>query len=375
MRIRFWKRPTLVPEESPEELWRIHPAQAAASAHLRDIRQFRLGDTAVLQGWLSYETPEARARLAAELAGEDVSWFAERVDGATRITVTEPRAPAVPPEWRWNLLLFALTVVSTLWAGAYLEGAPWDFPLRDPGRLLDGAPFSASLLGILAAHEFGHYVAARRYGLNVTLPFFIPLPVLSPIGTLGAVIRMKTPIYTRRMLLDVGAAGPLAGIVVAIPVAVWGVLHSPVLPVGDAVGIRLGEPLLFQAVVALAGVTPPEGQDVYLGSVAFAGWIGFLVTALNLLPLGQLDGGHILYALAGRLQHAVGWAVLAALLILGWWWPGWYVWALLIIVLIRVRHPPVLDPEIGLDARRVAVGWLSMALFAACFTPVPFDLM
>ncbi|HUP18760.1 MAG TPA: site-2 protease family protein, partial [Gemmatimonadota bacterium] len=264
---------------------------------------------------------------------------------------------------------------STLWAGAYLEGAPWDFPLADPARLADGAPFSAALMGILAAHELGHYVAARRYGLRVTLPFFIPMPVISPIGTLGAVIKMKTPIYTRRMLLDVGAAGPIAGIVVAIPVAAWGVLHSPVLPVEEGVGIRLGEPLLFKAIVALFAAASPESHDVYLGSVAFAGWIGLLVTALNLLPLGQLDGGHVLYALIGRAQHAVGWVFMAALLVMGWWWPGWYVWALLIAVLIRVRHPPVLDPEIPLDGKRRALGWLSVALFAGCFTPVPFDLM
>ena len=374
MRVRFWKRPTLVPEESPGELPWIHPAHAVADEHLHDVRFFRLGDEAVLQGWLRYEDPQARARLDRALDGLDVGRFAERVDGRTRVTVIHPKAPAIPPEWPWNLLAFVLTALSTLWAGAYLEGAPWDFPLADPGRLADGLPFAAALMGILAAHELGHYVAARRYGLGVTLPFFIPMPVLSPIGTLGAVIKMKTPIYTRRMLLDVGAAGPIAGIVVAVPVAAWGVLHSPILPIEEGVGIRLGEPLLFKAIVALFAAAPPETHDLYLGSVAFAGWIGLLVTALNLLPLGQLDGGHVLYALVGRAQHAVGWVFLAALLVMGWWWPGWYVWALLIAVLIRVRHPPILDPEIPLDGRRRAVGWLSVALFVACFTPVPFDL-
>ncbi len=374
MRVRFWKRPSLVPEETPEPAEPVHPAHVAAYEHLRDARLFRLGDDAVLQGWLRYEAPDARARLEALLEGQDVAWFAERVNGATRMTITHPRPPAIPPEWPWNLLMFLLTVVSTLWAGAYLEGAPWDFPVRDPGLLARGAPFSGALLAILAAHEFGHYVAARRYGLRVTLPFFIPLPVLSPIGTLGAVIKMKTPIYTRRMLLDVGAAGPIAGMVLALPIVVWGVLHSPVLPAGEVAGIRLGEPLLFKAVVALAGATPPEGHEVVLGSVAFAGWIGFLVTALNLLPLGQLDGGHVLYALAGRAQHAVGWVCFAALVVLGWWWPGWYVWALLILVLVRIRHPPVLDPEVGLNATRQAVGWGSLALFIVCFAPVPFDL-
>ncbi|HUP20074.1 MAG TPA: hypothetical protein VM778_08990, partial [Gemmatimonadota bacterium] len=157
MRARFWKRPTLVPEEPPEELLRLHPAHAAAGEHLRDIRFFRLGDEAVLQGWLKYEGPDARARLKNALERLDVGRFFENVDGRTRVTVVHPKAPVIPPEWPWNLLAFVLTAISTLWAGAYLEGAPWDFPLADPARLADGAPFSAALMGILAAHELGHY--------------------------------------------------------------------------------------------------------------------------------------------------------------------------------------------------------------------------
>ncbi|MBA3584558.1 MAG: site-2 protease family protein [Gemmatimonadetes bacterium] len=289
-------------------------------------------------------------------------------------TVTHPEPPAVPPEWPWNLAGFVLTVLSTLWAGAYLEGAPWNFLARDPGRLLEGLPFSAALMGILAAHEFGHYIAARRYGLHVTLPFFIPMPILSPIGTLGAVIRMKTPIYTRRMLLDVGAAGPLAGILVAIPVAAWGIAGSPVLPAEAPAGIRLGEPLLFQALAALLGASHPETHDLYLNSIAFAGWIGIFVTALNMLPIGQLDGGHVLYALLGRAQHWVGYAFFAAIVVMGWWWPGWYVWAILLLFLIRIKHPPVLDSDLDLDPRRRWIGWLAVAVFVLCFTPVPFEI-
>jgi membrane-associated protease RseP (regulator of RpoE activity) len=373
MRLRFW-RPALVPTHPVEETHAPHPAGVVALAWLEGVHVFRLGREQILRGWLRYEDPGARARLAADLAPLDVSHFTERVNGATRVTITHPRAPSVPPEWKWNLLLFLLTVASTLWAGAYLEGAPWDFFRREPGRFLEGTPFAASLLGILAAHEFGHYVAARRYGLDVTLPFFIPMPILSPIGTLGAVIKMKTPIYTRRMLLDVGAAGPLAGIVVAIPVTVWGILHSTILPAGEGIGIRLGEPLLFRGLAALLTPPHPPTHELYLDSVAFAGWVGLFVTALNLLPIGQLDGGHVLYALSRRGQRVVAWLFFAAILVMGWWWPGWYVWAVLLLFLVRIHHPPILDPETPLDGRRRAVAWTCVALFVTCFTPIPFDL-
>jgi len=374
MRWRFWSRPRFVPEPDLEDLSRGHPAEVVALVHLEGPHAFRVGGERVLRGWLRYDSPEARARLEQDLAGLDVTWFYERIEGRTRITVTHPAPPAIPPEWRWNVAAFVLTALSTLVAGAYLEGAPLAFPIRQPELAARGVPFAATLLGFLAAHEFGHWFAARRYGLDVTLPFFIPLPLLSPIGTLGAVIKMKTPIYTRRMLLDVGAAGPLAGLLVAIPVTIWGVNHSPVLPTTPGAGIMLGEPLLFKAIMALFGPPVPAGHDLYLGTVAFSGWIGLLVTALNMLPIGQLDGGHVVYSLLGRGQHLIGWAFFVAILVMGWWWPGWYVWAALLFFMIRVRHPSVLDPDLELDPARKAAGWLAVAAFVLCFTPVPFDL-
>lgn len=374
MRWRFWKRVRIVPDSTLEEILRPHPAEAVALGFLDETRVFRVGDEKILRGRMRQDTPVERARLAAALEPLDVSHYLERVDGTTIATLTHPEAPAVPPEWRWNLAGFVLTLLSTLWAGAYLEGADWDFFLRQPARLADGVPFSAALLGILAAHEFGHYVAARRYGLHVTLPFFIPMPFLSPIGTLGAVIKMKTPIYTRRMLLDVGAAGPLAGIVVAIPVVIYGILSSPVLAREAAVGIELGEPLLFKLLLALFAPAIPETHDLYLSSVAFAGWIGLFVTALNLLPIGQLDGGHVLYALAPRVHRWIARLFFVALLVMGWWWPGWFVWALLLLLVVKIKHPPVLDAGVDLDPRRRAIGWLAVALFVVCFIPVPFSL-
>lgn len=370
---RWWKRAELVPEPTVEPVTEVHPARDAVEPLLVGVRAFAVGDEKVLHGWLRHDTPAERRRLASTLEPLDVTHFFERVDGGTRVTVTHPRPPRIPPEWRWNLAGFLLTIVSTLWAGAYLEGAGWDFFVREPNRFADGIPFSATLMAILAAHELGHYVAARRYGLHVTLPFFIPMPILSPIGTLGAVIRMKTPIYTRRMLLDVGAAGPVAGMVVAVPVAAWGILRSTIGP-AEGGAISLGEPLLFQALVGALTSYQPGSQDLYLDAVGFAGWIGFLVTALNMLPVGQLDGGHVLYALVGRIQHRIALVFLAAMLVLGWWWPGWYVWSALLVLVVRIKHPPVLDPEIELDPARKAIGWLAVALFGLTFTPIPFAL-
>ncbi len=371
---KFWQRAQLVPDVEVEPLPQSHPAEVVGRVFLAEPRVFSVGRERILRGRLRYDSPADRARLEAALEPLDVAHYFERVNGTTLATVTHPEPPPVPREWPLNLALFLATVVTTLWAGAIMEGAPLDFFLRDPGGFALGIPFSASLLGILTAHELGHYVAARRYGLNVSLPFFIPLP-FPPIGTLGAVIKMRTPIYTRRMLLDVGAAGPIAGMVVAIPVAIVGILGSPVLPIEGDGGIRLGEPLLFQALVAVFAPAHPSTHDLYLNSIAFAGWIGFFVTALNMLPLGQLDGGHVLYALLGRGQHRIAWLFFLALLVMGWWWQGWYLWAFLVLIVIRVKHPPVLDPQIDLDLRRRLAGWLAVLLFVGCFVPVPFALV
>jgi hypothetical protein len=162
--------------------------------------------------------------------------------------------------------------------------------------------------------------------------------------------------------------------VVAIPVVIYGILGSQVLPIEGGGGLQLGEPLLFKALVALLAPAHPETHDLYLNSIAFAGWIGFFVTALNMLPLGQLDGGHVLYALVGRAQHRIAWLFFLALLVLGWWWQGWYVWAVLMLIVIRLKHPPVLDPQVALDPWRKLAGWLAVALLVGCFIPIPFSL-
>ena len=258
-------------------------------------------------------------------------------------------------------------------------------------HLVEGLPFAATLLGILAVHEFGHYFAARRWGVGATLPYFMPLPY-SFLGTLGAVIRLQSPIPNKRALLDIGAAGPLAGLVVAIAACIVGLPQSEVVQPGyfDATlrgdPIQLGAPLLF---TWLSGwLLPAVGTDemLLLGPVAFAGWVGLFITAFNLLPVGQLDGGHIVYALFGRWHRNLGRATFAALLALGaygifalvWDLPGgWLGWLLLafMLTLFGRRHPPPLNPYVPLNPWRRLVGALCLVVFALCFSPAPFSVL
>lgn len=203
--------------------------------------------------------------------------------------------------WRLNAGLFLATVASCLMTAFYTDGGSGSAGLH-------AAQYTASLLAILLAHEFGHYIAARIHGVDASLPFFIPMPLVSPFGTMGAVIRMRSTIPTRRALLDIGAAGPLAGLVVAIPLYAWGVAHSRVIPIDDGSGggsVQLGNSLLLRLLDHLFAPPVPPGSDVLLSPVAFAGWAGMFVTMINLLPAGQLDAGHVAYALFGPRQNRI----------------------------------------------------------------------
>lgn len=265
--------------------------------------------------------------------------------------------------------LFAVTAFTTLLAGALQAGVN---PIEKPSEIWRGIPFSFTLLLILACHESGHWVASRRHGVDVSLPYFIPGPTL--VGTFGAFIAMKSPISDRNALIDIGAAGPLAGLVVTIPVLFVGLALSQVVPAAqtEGVGIHLGECALFSAVNWLVHGTIGPDQDVILHPMAFAGWIGLLVTSLNLIPVGQLDGGHIIYAIFGARQREVAWMVVGMLLVLGVvGWEGWLIWGGILLVL-GVRHPPVIYDWGELDNRRLAVGYLAMLCFALTFTPIPF---
>ena len=309
---------------------------------------------------------------------------------------------------RWWLhgLLLAATLFSTTVAGSLLAGrSPIEFaallfwqgawlpvPVSlDPRALAVGSPFGISLVVVLALHEAGHYVAARRHSISVTPPFFIPFPpYVSIIGTLGAFIRLRSPVMSRNALLDVGVAGPVMSFLASIPLLWWGLLHSGVAPLAFvpgpyAIGFSSGSGVDYFSLgdsLAMAGLArvllgfDAAHQVLRLHPVAFAGWLGLFVTALNLLPLSQLDGGHILYAALGRYQRPLAWAFFVALVPLGFLWAGWWVWAVLVFSIGRgrVKHPAVFNAERGLTPTRRAVALGAAILFLVCFVPVPFAL-
>jgi len=282
-------------------------------------------------------------------------------------------APPRPPRLLLHLGLFLATVITTIIAGALQQGVN---PLETPGLLYKGAPFSFTLLLILGVHEMGHYLVARRHHLDVTLPYFIPAPPIPfIIGAFGAFIRIRSPIRDKRALLDVGCSGPLAGVLVSIPVILAGLKWSTVTLVKrGGEGLTLGEPLLFQFLSRLAlGPLTPEA-DIILHPVAFAGWIGLLVTALNLLPVGQLDGGHVAYALFPAYHRYISLGVLGLLVIIGvLFWKGWLMWAV-VLSFLGWRHPPPYFSWVPLDRSRRVLGLITLVVFGLTFTPIPFVL-
>jgi membrane-associated protease RseP (regulator of RpoE activity) len=299
-----------------------------------------------------FQGKKRKAETANEEGGQDLSVY----------------APPPKPRIGINALLFFLTLLTTIFAGALQEGVN---PFETPGQIYRGIPFSFSLMGILLAHEFGHYLAAKKHGLNVTLPYFIPAPPI--IGTFGAFIKMRSPVRDRRMLMDVGAAGPLVGVVVAIPLLIAGLRLSEVKFIGGETGLNLGSSLLLSLLSRIVVGPLPEGYDIVIHPVGFAGWIGLLVTALNLLPLGQLDGGHVGYALFGEWQNRISKFVYGGLIVLGvLGWQGWLVWAVLLWFL-GIRHPVPTDWWVPLDRKRKIIGWVTVGVFILTFIPVPFS--
>ena len=310
-----------------------------------------------------------------------------------------PRPEGRPPRERYWLhaLLLVATVFTTLVVGARMEfnflnnlppfaaGDEWlpFFPLgwivAQPSRLLLGIPFSGTLLSILLAHEMGHYLFCRYYGVRATLPFFIPAPTL--IGTLGAVIRIKAPIRSRAALFDIGIAGPIAGFVVAvITLAVAMMLSKPLAAGMGPSDLQLGIPLIFRVVHHVLSTIAPNHPiaalpltQIYMHPTAVAAWVGMFATALNLLPSSQLDGGHIVYALAPRLHRVVSWITVVALLFLARAYVGWRVWAGLLIVMnvvtFRQRQAPGYP---DLPANRWVLALLALIMLVLTFTISPF---
>jgi membrane-associated protease RseP (regulator of RpoE activity) len=269
--------------------------------------------------------------------------------------------------------LFVLTVFSCLFAGAQMT----------PGleainfHLLDGLPFAATLLAILLAHESGHYLAARRVGTPTSLPYFIPLPIPGGFGTMGAFISMAAPPRNRRGLLAIAVAGPLAGLILAVPLLWLGLRMSQVQPPPPPPYLLEGNSVLYAALkyLVFGRFLPSGGEDVLIGQVAMAAWAGLLITGLNLIPAGQLDGGHILFALIGaRRARLVTWAMIAVMAALAILWQGWLIWAVLIFVFSRIQDAP-LDEITGLTRGQRILAALMLVLFLLVFTPIPFKVI
>jgi len=273
-----------------------------------------------------------------------------------------------------NVVLFLLTCLTTLVAGS---GAFLSFdPFEDPVRVLSGAPFAFTLLAILGVHEFGHYFTARHYHASVSLPYFIPAPPPFLFGTLGAIIRMRSPAKDRNSLFDIAAAGPLAGLVIAIPAILIGLEWSTVARPPSGGHIVFGDSLLMRLLIYLKFGSLGDGMDVFVHPVALAGWVGLFVTALNLFPVGQLDGGRIAYALFGRRHRLVGIATFLALLTLGavTGAANWVVWAGLLFFFVGFHHSPPLDDVTPLTPGRWIVGVVCLLLLILLIPPVPIQI-
>ena len=293
--------------------------------------------------------------------------------------IAEDRSQQQPTQkkhpYRIHLIFFVLTVFTTLIAGALQEGAkPWE----NLASIIKGIPFSFTIISILLTHELAHYFASRRHGMTASLPYFIPGPPLPPmIGTFGAVIKTNPPIPDRRALFDIGVSGPLAGFIVSVIAIVIGLKFSRVAPLEEIRGVTvmLGDSLGFKLLSYLTVGALPDKADIFLHPIAYAGWIGFFVTAMNLLPIGQLDGGHVVYAVLGRWHRIVSISMVVLLFVLGYMsWPGWYLWGFLTTVL-GTRHPPVFQPNIELDKRRKIIAWITLIVFILTFMPEPFKIM
>jgi membrane-associated protease RseP (regulator of RpoE activity) len=270
-----------------------------------------------------------------------------------------------------NLALFVATVFSTLYVGASYEAVEGSF------SLLSGWPFALSILLILGAHEMGHYFAARYHNVPVTLPYFIPLPI-SILGTMGAVIRIKSPVKDKRALLDVGASGPWAGLFFAIPILFYGLATSAVAQLPAGTYLAEGNSLLYSLmkIVVFGRFLPADGFDVHLNQVAWAGWAGLLVTSINLIPLGQLDGGHVAYVLFGDKAKLLYWPIIISMgvLMLITRTPTWLVLMALLFFFGRTYAEP-LDQVTELDTKRKVIAILTLLLFVLLFIPVPLRLV
>ena len=372
--------PTRAEQSRPRMLSQIEQPDAVKEVMSVNLATEDVNGVRMFRGRLRLSAASAYDRLKRAFSGQSVPLLQQ--DDELEAAVVLMPAPAevrradqpIRPWVHW--LLFALTIVTTTWAGAAHQGVNL---LRDPGRFSAGLPYSLGLLAILGVHELGHYFMARRHGIHVTPPYFIPVPMA--LGTFGAFIQMRSPVQDRRALFDVAVAGPLAGLAVAIPALLIGLRSSTVIPSSVPVegmmgGTSVGSSVLFALVAKLSlGPTLEYGHVLQLSPLAFAGWLGLLVTALNLLPIGQLDGGHMSSAMFGRrTSGAIGSIAMWTLLLLAVFvWPGLMMWALLVFFIAGTSVPPLNDLT-PLTPNRQWIGYATFGILALILAPLPHAL-
>lgn len=366
----------------------------------------------VFRGRLLGDTESTYEEIVQRFADMDYTvWLRDRPDGRHEVIATKGLVSERRPGRAWvNGVLFVAALASVLYSGTFytLSYNEMIGPIETGAELFRalvtlplthlhlGIPFAATLMGILLVHELSHYFVARRYGSPVSLPYFIPLPVPEGLGTMGAVIVQRAPMRSRKALFDIGIAGPLGGLIVAIPLLILGLSLSEVgtpadfdVPPGASVQ-REGDSLLYRGLkyVVKGEILPSAGEDVWqqrdiwLHPVAYAAWAGLLVTMINLVPVGQLDGGHVSYALLGRHAWTLGYILVGAMVAWGLWLSlngnggGWFwlLWSLMNLTINR-RHPPPLDDATKLNRSRVVVGVLMLVLFILLFMPVPMQVI
>ncbi len=289
------------------------------------------------------------------------------------------------PRSKLPLILFILTCLSTFIVGGIGNSPFFPVPaqlsalhsyIQEIGWntfLYRGFSYAGPVMLILLSHEMGHYLQSRRYHIPATQPFFIPMP-MSPFGTMGAVILQRGGVANRKQMFDIAVSGPLAGLVFALPFAYWGILNSTVVTTLDRAGsYSYGEPLILKWMITLVHGPLAENQDILLNPMLFAGWVGIFITALNLLPIGQLDGGHILYMLIGKRANLVAKLFMVSA-ICYMTYTNEYGYSLLILLLVffGITHPPTADDSVPLGSMRIIIGWLTLAFFVIGFTVTPF---
>jgi Zn-dependent protease len=367
--------------QEPEALAQpaIDPAQELLEATVLEVMDITRVDhnpappvKVAFVGRLRVDSETAYAHLDDVFAAHDYhAVLSTGEDGQHLVMAIQGRIRPKARPWWPNAVLLALTLLSLLYAGSAHQAGMED---RESIRLLEGAPYALSMLLILGSHELGHYFAARSHKVNVTLPYFIPAPF--SFGTLGAFIQLREPMRNRKVLFDVGVAGPLAGLIVTLPILFIGLATSDIEPLPTETYILEGDSLFYaSAKLAVFGeMLPNDQEDVFINQLAKAGWTGLFITGLNLIPLGQLDGGHVIFTLLGRQAQRLYIPVLTGFFLLSLFNPAWLLWTVLLFFLGRAYAVP-LDTVTTLDDRRRWLGYVAMGIFVLVFVPDPLHIV